>query len=408
MHRWYFQTIIERLDNKHFEIIQGPRQSGKTTVLKQVMAYLKQAGLPCAYLDLEDPAVRAEADKHPENLMQFTSYAALDAPRFFLCLDEVQYAKDPSHLLKYLYDHHHPRLKIIATGSSSFYIDHKFTDSLVGRKRLITSGTLSFTEFLMFSGKEKLHAEFEAMQRDASRKSALRPQLALALDEYLVFGGYPEVVLLKDSEAKREVLKDIAVSMVPKDLIESPVSDMVKYDQLLRLLSAENGSLLNVNAFSKSLKMPRQMLEEMIYIARKSFIIEAITPFYKNFRKELTKMPKTYFMDTGLRNYFMNDFRPLAQRPDRGILLENYVFRHLWARRDPHQVHFWRTADAHEVDFVDKLHPDSGRSIEVKFNGDRRLGIGQKRFAQHYTDFPLMKVCLENVSEGDTDIFNFS
>lgn len=408
MHRWYFQIIIDRLDKKHFEIIQGPRQSGKTTVLKQVMAHLKQEGLPCTYIDLEDPTIRAQVDEHPEKLLQFTDFDQTAETRYFICIDEVQYASQPSHLLKYLYDHHHPKLKVIATGSSSFYIDNKFTDSLVGRKRLIKTGTLSFAEFLQFSGKEELHAEFTAMQSNPNRQSPMRPLLVRAIDEFLVYGAYPEVVLTKNESEKKEILRDIAVSMVPKDLVESKLTDVVKYDQLLRLLAAENGGLLNVNALSKSLKTGRHVLEDMIYIARKSFIIEAITPFFKNFRKELTKMPKTYFLDTGLRNYFVNDFRPLAQRQDKGLLLENYVFRHLWAHRDPHQVNFWRTADAYEVDFVDKIQPDTGRSIEVKFSGQRKLGVGQKRFAEHYKNFPLTKVCLDHVGEGDIDIFNFS
>ena len=407
MHRQYLSEIIERLDKKHFEIIQGPRQSGKTTVLKQVMDVLKEGGISCTYIDLEDPAVRAEVDEHPENLLQYTSFGEGQDKRYFICLDEIQYAAQPSRMLKYLYDRYLPRLKIIATGSSSFYIDQKFTDSLVGRKRLIRTGTLSFAEFLSFSGKEALADEFEAMQRSVRRKSTHRPQLVQAFGDYLVYGGYPEVVLAKDPKEKRSILRDFAVSMVPKDLVESTASDPAKYDRLLRLLAAENGGLLNVQALSNALKVSRNELENMIYVARKSFIIETLTPFYKSFRKELTKMPKCYFLDTGLRNYFVNDFRPLDQRQDRGILLENHVFRHLWAARDPHQVHFWRTADAHEVDFVDKVHPDSGRAVEVKYDGSRRLGKGQKRFAEHYEKFPLIKVCLENVGEDDTDIFNF-
>lgn len=409
MRRWYFHTILEKLDQKQFTLIAGPRQSGKTTTLKQIEEYFREKNIPCSYIDLENIRIRSAVNEDPDNLLHYTDFPGLkNEERYFVLLDEVQNASDPSHLLKYLYDTYHPKLKIIATGSSSFYIDQKFTDSLVGRKRLITTSTLSFEEFLAYTQSEDLEQELHALQTNPKRKSTQRPQLIHALEEYLKYGGYPEVVLAKSHEEKLEILDDIALSMIQKDLIESGISDELNYHRLLRTLAFENGQLLNVHSLSHDLKLKRQLIESMIYIARKSLLISTLSPFHKNFRKELSKMPKLYFLDTGLRNYLANDFRVLGDRQDKGVLLENYLYCSLWRKYDPLQIHFWRTADAYEVDFVIESRKNSGQAYEVKWNCKQKMSKGQHHFIDHYKLFPLQKVCFTGAGPAEIDILNFN
>ena len=141
-------------------------------------------------------------NKHPEEIFRFvprpdkslqqTNPAGKPA---YLFIDEVQYASDPSNLLKYLYDLYHENLKIVATGSSAFYIDKKFKDSLAGRKRIFELQTLSFDEWLNFKDLDELSGELKLIRQQKDYRSPGFRQLLESFNEYLIFGGYPEVVL---------------------------------------------------------------------------------------------------------------------------------------------------------------------------------------------------------------------
>ncbi|WP_315899990.1 DUF4143 domain-containing protein [Membranihabitans marinus] len=185
------------------------------------------------------------------------------------------------------------------------------------------------------------------------------------------------------------------------------MTDDLKYFQLMRFIAGQIGEQLNVNSLSRQLKLPYRKAENMIYVARKSFMIATLPPFFRNFRKEITKMEKVFILDPGLRNFLINDFRPITDRQDKGSVLENYFFRILWERHNSLNLHYWRTADKYEVDFIVEESRSRGMAYEVKWNGEAPLKQGQIVFTEEYPDFPITKVCWDHPGDGAVDILRF-
>jgi len=146
-------SILKNLPFKEFEIITGPRQCGKTSVLRLVEEQLLSKGETVVYLTMEDPAILKRLNEHPENLF---SVLPQKNQKVYVLIDEIQYLADPTNFLKYNFDLHNKQVKIICTGSSAFYIDQNFKDSLAGRKLNYNLFTLSFDEFLYFKTGDKL------------------------------------------------------------------------------------------------------------------------------------------------------------------------------------------------------------------------------------------------------------
>src|SRR4030042_2061774 len=142
------------LDADEILLFIGARQSGKTTILKQIRNHLEKQNNICHFLNLEDPEYLEILNKSPKNLLKIFS---LDlARKNYVFVDEVQYLDNPSNFLKYFYDEYRGKIKILASGSSSFYVDKKFKDSLAGRKKIFNVWTLSFREFLRFKSEKEL------------------------------------------------------------------------------------------------------------------------------------------------------------------------------------------------------------------------------------------------------------
>ncbi len=147
--RKLFTEIEKAMTTKDILLIIGPRQVGKTTLMRHLRDTLP-SNRHNSWLTLEDPEVRARLDTHPEEVFGIIRTQSSDEQVIFL--DEIQYLRDPTNFLKYLYDMYAPGLKLIVTGSSSFYIDRKFRDSLIGRKKVFSLLPLDFREFLSFRG----------------------------------------------------------------------------------------------------------------------------------------------------------------------------------------------------------------------------------------------------------------
>lgn len=382
-----YSELINHLPKKEFTILIGARQIGKSTLLKQIAEELNAKGELVYSINLERKNVLKDLDESPENLFKFCPL--IDERRVIVLIDEIQYLKDATGFLKLLFDEYADRLKIVATGSSAFYIDRDFKDSLAGRKRIFRMSTLDFDEFLDFKGRSELLSDLGSLRSGGKEKSVYETMFWTMLDEYLNYGGYPAIVLENDFSEKKELLKEIRDSYIKRDILESGVIDEEKFYRLLTILASQSGNLLNVNELSNTLRINNSTVENYLYILQKCFHISLVRPFYSNIRKELIKMPKVYFNDLGLRNVLINYFSFIDQRPDKGVLLENYVFRRLVEKHESDQVKFWRTADGHEVDFVIETSFQNGYAVEVKFQENESKLSRYKAFSNAYPQFPL-------------------
>ncbi len=386
-----YDAIKAHLNKKEFTILIGARQIGKSTLLRQLQQELINEGYSPVLLNLERKDILETLDKNPENIFKYIPNNSTE--RIIVLIDEVQYLQDPTNFLKLLYDEYVTQIKLVVTGSSAFYIDRQFKDSLVGRKRIFEMTTLDFEEFLLFKNNDILHQELVAIKTQNIKKSVLESQLWIELEEFLTYGGYPAVVLAESIDEKIERLQEIRDSFVKRDILEAGVTDESKFFRLMMLLASQTGNLLNVNELANTLRLSNSMVEEYLYILQKCFHVQLIRPFYQNLRKELTKMPKIYFNDLGLRNILINYFAPLDLRIDKGALLENYVYLHLAQTYSKEQIKFWRTADGNEVDFIIDESLIGGKAIEVKFNPTETNVKKYKKFIETYPNFPLEFYC---------------
>jgi predicted AAA+ superfamily ATPase len=292
---------------------------------------LKTSGKNVYYLTLENADVLRDINESPENIFKYALrptdplIQTQKSKRVIVFIDEIQYANNPSHVLKYLYDRYLDNLKIVATGSSAFYLDSNFKDSLSGRKRVFILKTLSFTEYLHFIERDDLWDILQMMRRQPDFISMQKEEMLEKFNQYLIYGGYPSVALEPDLVEKEELLKELKNSFLKRDIDESGVNNPDAFYKLAMLLSNQTGNLVNKNEFSNTLGIDNKTIDRYLFVLQKCFHIELIKPFFQNLRKELTKMPMIYFYDLGMRNSLLNRFFEFDLREDKGRLLENFV-----------------------------------------------------------------------------------
>jgi len=388
MRRFIFTDLKEHEAKKQITLIVGARQTGKTTLLRQLQAEFEAEGGRVFFLTLEDPLILELLNSHPDKLFQVIPPLA-NSQKTIILIDEVQYLENPSNFLKYLYDQYSDKLKLIVSGSSGFYIDEKFKDSLAGRKRLFTLPTLSFKELLYFKGRDELG---EYLNKGSLPRIYLT-ELNNLWQEYLLFGGYPDVVLENQIEEKKAILDEIASSYVKKDALEASVKYPDGYLTIMTLLGAQIGGLVNLNDIGRDMKLDHGTVEAYIRVMRKSFHITLVKPYFRNLSKELRKMSKVYFNDLGLRNHFVRNYSPIALRDDRGALLENYVFRLFLDHYKEEDIKFWRTQKKQEVDFI----IENKIAYEVKYSEHLFKENKYAYFREKYPQMPLHLIHAENV-----------
>jgi uncharacterized protein len=313
----------------------GPRQAGKTTFLK-VQASQEAA----IYLMFDDPDVLGlfnDDVKRFEN--QYLKGRQLTA------LDEVQYGTEAGKKLKYLADSGH---KLWFTSSSQSILGKDVLSWLVGRVSIMRLFPFSFSEFLR-----------------ARHQKELSPIISRRLVwEHLQYGGYPKVVLSEDVELKKTILKDLYETMVLKDIAKVfSIDDIRTLETFSRYLSHSIGNVLVYEKASGTLGLSFQTVKKYLDAMETSYLIARVQPFFSNKLREITKQPKLYFVDTGLRNAIAGDFPVTAE--NNGKLFENYVFCELLKMDFP--VKYWQAKGGAEVDFVLDMR-DGPLPIEVKIS----------------------------------------
>lgn len=210
-------------------------------------------------------------------------------------------------------------------------------------------GTLDFEEFLEFKQQKEIKNLLFKKRTLPTIKKYVVQQL---WEEYCIYGGYPEIVLYPTNEQKKLKLSEFAFDYVKKDIYDANIADSDKFLSLLKILASQIGELVNAHELANTLNLSAPTIEKYLYVLQKSFHIILIKPFHTNIRKELTKMPKVYFYDTGLRNALINNFDPMTSRSDKGQLLENSVMKQLRYVYGTEAIKYRRTQAKNEVDFI--------------------------------------------------------
>ena len=392
-------AILPWLDDPQALVLIGSRQVGKTCLLYLLIQHLLAQEVPPTnlfYFDLEHLDHLNLLNDGPEALIQSLRLEGADfEERIYLFIDEIQYLNQPTQLLKLLVDHH-PNVKIICTGSSTLDIRRKFKDALVGRKILFEVFSLSFEEFLQFKNQTTLHQVLESyklsilLQEDQLPPSLpdlyIHP-LQKLLDEYCRYGGYPAIALEANLEKKLILLNEIFSAYVHKDIASLfAIENTHAFNQLVQLLALEIGQLLNGNTLTTDLAISRPTLEKYLTILENTFIIKRVRPFFRRKKREVIKMPKLFFFDLGLRNLVVKQFGELGMRPDRGALIENFAFIHLYrGLRALDDLHFWRTKNGAEVNFIVQT-GETLLPVEVKYQALKRMSVptGMQSFLSIY------------------------
>lgn len=356
------KSYHEKIENAYrytpIVVLIGARQVGKTSIMKSYTA--SESSL---FLNGQDSEIAMLFEKL-STIEQYLSIHLNSELSGLLMLDEFQFIEGISTMLKLLTDKHSD-LKILCSGSSSLDILQQVEESLAGRVRVIEVLSLSFAEFLLF----KNPGLFKLQQSiDFTESNALTAPLDNLLNEYLIFGGLPRVVLAENPTDKIELLNDIYQTYLMRDVRMYITNEhFVGFNKLIRLLSMQIGNLLNINELSKECRLPYKKCEEYMYLLQQMYIIRLIEPFYTNKRKSISKMTKIYFYDLGLRNIIYNSFNEPEYRVDNGSMFENYVLLELWRKRRANgTVQFFRTQNGSEVDFVTTQESEK-KAIECKF-----------------------------------------
>lgn len=368
-----YQGLYNQKDTRKVSILIGPRQVGKTTLLKAIYEELKKQEL-CIFLDL-DIYSNYEKVSTFERLQNTLRLEGWDGEKkCYLFLDEFQRYEGLTLILKNAYDNL-SHLKIFASGSSSLKIKSEVQESLAGRKIITVVNPLDFEEFLWF----KEDAEAMKMLKNVAKLEGddlfkVTGELYLHLEEFLVFGGYPEVVLSKN---KGEVLGSIFDLFVKKDLREYlKVEKLASMKRLIELLAVNNGKKLKFDMLSQSCSLFFKEVKDYVEVLKESHIVEEVRPFHTNRNSELVKIPKFYFLDNGVRNYFVNNFNSLEKRDDAPFLFEGFIVSEFVKKGVG--VRFWQDKNKHEVDVIIE-HGEKRIPIEIKFkkhlNGDDLLGL---------------------------------
>jgi len=347
------------LKRKEAILIKGTRRVGKTSVLRLLRDILieqyKVSRERIYFFDLEELDIREDFNENPRNLLKHISITNGNREKkVYVFIDEIQYLDNPSNFIKILVDHF-PEIKIFATGSSSLDIKKKIQDSLVGRVVYFHLYPLNFIEFLEFKNK-KFAIETTSVQKR---------QMDNLLKEYLLFGGMPEIVLEKNEKIKKELLKNYLNLYISKDIRSlADIENISSFNNLAKILAGQTGNLLAKSEVSNTLNIAFKTLNRYLDILQYTFVVILLPPFFANLRTKLTKTPKVYFYDLGIRNSLINNFTDIEFRIDNGALFENFIFLELLSKFDLEDVYFYRTAKQTEIDFVIE---SEKMTVEVKY-----------------------------------------
>ena len=348
--------VTEALNKRKAIIIMGPRQVGKSTLLKTLFG--NESGI--LWINGDEPDVRSIFD-HATS----TSLKSHIGDRRCVVIDEAQRISDIGINLKLIIDNM-PDVQLVVTGSSSFDLSNKINEPLTGRKFEYWMFPLSFGEMV-------------------SHTSLLEEKRLLK--HRMVYGYYPDVVMNSGNE--REILNNLASSYLFKDILA--FDKIQKSEQLVRLLQClalQIGSQVSYNELGQQVGLDSKTVEKYVTLLEKCFIIFRLTSFSRNLRNELKKSRKIYFYDNGIRNAILGNYSLIENRmpAEIGALWENFAIAERMKRNAYEKAYcnswFWRSKEQQEIDYIEE---GDGKlsAVEFKWNPTKKVSAPTS-FAREY------------------------
>jgi len=312
-------------------VIYGPRQVGKTTLINDLLDEFKWNTL---ILNGDQRGSWWELLTSRELSKLTLLVSGYDA----VFIDEAQRIPEIGLSLKILLDNF-PKLKVIVTGSSSLDLASKISEPLTGR-------IYSYKLFPISQGE--------------LRGTNTPYEMEIQIEERLVYGSYPEIFSLEGALEKSKYLQNLVDTSLYKDLLEfGDIRNSSKIHDLLKLLAFQIGNQVSLSELSNSLELNRITVGRYIDLLEKSFIIFRLSGFSRNLRKEVTKMDKIYFYDTGVRNAIIGNLNLLNSRDDIGKLWENFLItermKKLQYAQKIFSLYFWRLSSGAEMDLIEEV-----------------------------------------------------
>lgn len=321
----------------------GSRRVGKTTLMQ--LLYGEETRKK-EFLSFDNQEV---LNLFQMNIKEFANLYV--KPNSVLFIDEFQYAKEGGKHLKYLYDTY--KTKLVISGSSTPELTIQSLSYLVGRVFTITIYPLTFKEFIRYK-----ETKYLPILQNPTKQTI--PLLQPYFEEYLQFGGYPQVILEKTTDEKIQRLKQIVNTYLLKEIRDIlQYKDSILFERFLKVLALQEGGLLNKSKLSSLLDTHLHKVTEILNVLEQTFIITQLQPYHNSKIKELIKSPKLYFQDSGFRNVLLNNFNTIHQRIDKGAIYEQFILQTLKQTEKP--IKFYNYKNSSEVDFLLDTLP-----IEVK------------------------------------------
>jgi uncharacterized protein len=367
--RFLTKIIDDKLFKAKAIIITGPRQVGKTTMLKELTKTMEKV----LWLNADEPDVEALFEQPSSSFLKREFGRSK-----IVVIDEAQRIKNIGIKLKLITDQI-KNVQLIVTGSSSFELANAINEPLTGRKWEYQLYPVSYGEMV------KHHGHLEERRLLAHR---------------LVYGYYPEIVTAIGNE--KECLKQLTDSYLYKDLLTwNKIKKSDKLIKLLRALAYQVGNQVSYNELGRIVGLKRDTVESYIQLLEQVFIIFRLNSFNRNLRKELKKSRKIYFYDNGIRNALIANFQNVDLRQDMGALWENFIIaeRMKFNAYDGNWVnrYFWRTQAQQEVDYIEEK--DGGLyAFEFKWNVAKKGQI-TKAFKNAYPNAKTKIISPENFEE---------
>jgi predicted AAA+ superfamily ATPase len=337
------KSISEKLFKGKAILLMGPRQVGKTTLLREIVQPFKEDTIWLSGDDI--------SDRERLRNVSLSTLRSLTLKKKILVIDEAQRIQNIGLTIKLLVDHL-TDVQVIATGSSSLELANTVNEPLTGRKYEFLLFPISFSEL--------------------SDHTNLFQELA-SLENRMIYGCYPEIVNSQGEE--REVLSLLADSYLYKDLLSyEKIKKPALLGTLLKALALQLGNEVSYNELAQIVGADKQTVETYIDLLEKTYIVFRLNAFSRNVRNELKKSRKIYFYDNGIRNAIIGNFAPLSNRVDVGALWENYLISERWKKNSYNNFYghryFWRTTQQQEIDYLEEI-DGHVNAYEFKWNAKK-------------------------------------